>query len=49
MGSRVSPIVADIFMEDFEGRAFAAYPAADLPPVWKRFVDDVIAVVKKDP
>ena len=47
MGSPVSPIIADIFMEDFEDRAFAAYPAADLPRVWKRFVD-VIAVVKKD-
>ena len=48
MGSPVSPVIADIFMEDFEDRAFAAYPAADLPRVWKRFVDDVIAVVKKD-
>ena len=35
-------------MEDFKDQAFAAYTAADLPRVWKRFVDDVIVVVKKD-
>ena len=33
MGSPVSPVIADIFMEDFEDRAFAAYLAADLPCV----------------
>ena len=41
-------VIYDIFMEDFEDRAFAAYLAADLLRVWKRLVDDVIAVVKKD-
>ena len=46
MGSPVSPVIADIFMEDLENKAFASY--SSVPRVWKRFVDDVIAVVKKD-
>ena len=45
MGSPVSPIVADIFMEDLEDKTFATYDAT--PRVWYRFVDDVITVVKK--
>ena len=44
MGSPVSPVIADIFMEDLETKAFAAYAA---PRLWKRFVDDVIAVLMK--
>ena len=46
MGSPVSPVIADIFMEEFEDRAFATY--LSVPRIWNRFVDDVIAVVKKD-
>ena len=45
MGSPVSPIIADIFMEDLEDKTFATYVAT--PRVWYRFVDDVISVVKK--
>ena len=43
--SPVSPIIADIFMEDLEDKTFATYDAT--PRVWYRFVDDVISVVKK--
>ena len=45
MGSPVSPVIADIFMEDFEDKAFADHSA---PRLWRRFVDDVIAVILKE-
>ena len=45
MGSPVSPIIADIFMEDLEVKTFATHDATHR--VWYRFVDDVISVVKK--
>lgn len=38
MGSPLSPIVANLFMEDFETRALAS--ARLLPKLWKRYVDD---------
>ena len=38
MGSPVSPIVANLYMEHFEGKALAS--AANSPWVWYRFVDD---------
>jgi len=38
MGSPLSPVVANIFMEDFESKALAS--ARLLPKLWKRFVDD---------
>ena len=46
MGSPVSPVVSDIFMEDFEDKALS--DGSICPPLWKRFVDDVLAVVKRD-
>ena len=46
MGSPISPIVANIFMEDFENRALATSPCT--PKIWKRFVDDAFTVIKKD-
>ena len=45
MGSPVSPVIADIFMEDLEEKAFATYEELRL---WRRFVDDVIAIVTKE-
>ena len=38
MGSPLSPIVANLFMEKFENKALEAYPLK--PKMWKRYVDD---------
>jgi hypothetical protein len=38
MGSLLSPIVANLFMEKFERRSLDTYPLN--PTRWKRFVDD---------
>ena len=46
MGSSINPIVANIFMEDFENRALATSPCT--PKIWKRFVDDAFTVIRKD-
>ena len=46
MGSPISPIAANIFMEDFESRALATSPCT--PKIWKRFVDDAFTIIKKD-
>ena len=44
MGSPVSAIVANLFMEEYEGKALEAYQ--DPPKYWGRYVDDAIAVIK---
>jgi hypothetical protein len=42
MGSPLSPIFANIFMEDFEQKTIAS--ACFRPKVWLRYVDDIFAV-----
>ena len=44
MGSPISPIVANLYMEDFEIRAISS--AVHLPSIWKRFVDDTFVVME---
>lgn len=42
MGSPLSPVVANLFLEDFETRALDS--AADKPSCWLRYVDDTFVV-----
>ena len=46
MGSPISPIIANLFMEDLETRALntSQHP----PSLWKRYVDDTFTIIKKD-
>ena len=45
MGSSLSPIVANLFMEDLETKALATAPST--PKIWKRFVDDAFTIIQK--
>ena len=44
MGSPISPIVANLYMEDFEVRTINTSPHP--PFMWKRFSDDTFLVIK---
>ena len=47
MGSLVSPILANVFMEWLETIAIATTPEPTQPRLWKRYVDDVLEIVQK--
>ena len=44
MGSPVSPIIVNLYTEWLEQRAIATAPLNCRPRLWKRFVDDTLAV-----
>ena len=48
MGSPLSPLTANIFMEWLEQRAIHTAPLDHKPRLWKRYVDDILEIVKKN-
>jgi len=46
MGSPVSPILANLVMEDIENKAMSEFHHP--PKVWKRHVDDTFVVIKRE-
>ena len=47
MGSPVSVVIANLYMEWFEQTALRTAPAHIRPRLWKRFVDDIWEVIKR--
>ena len=45
MGSPLSPIVVNLFMEDLETKLLATVPST--PKIWKRFVDNTFTIIQK--
>ena len=46
MGSPISPLVANIYMEEFEKQAIST---STTPPIlWKRYVDDTFTIINKN-
>lgn len=48
MGSPVSPVVANIFMEMWEETALTSCPLDIKPRMWLRYVDDTFTIIPKD-
>ena len=48
MGSPVSPVIVTLFMEWLEQQAIATAPVTCQIRLWKRYVDDVMEIAKKE-
>ena len=46
MGSPISPLIANLFMEEFEVKALSSCPHP--PTLWLRFVDDTFVIIKTE-
>ena len=46
MGSPISPIIANLFLEDLETKALSSSPHP--PSMWKRYVDDTLTIINRD-
>ena len=46
IGSPISPLIANIFMEEFEVKALSSTP--NPPSLWLRFVDDTFVINKAE-
>ena len=46
MGSPISPLIANLFMEEFEVEALSTCPHP--PSLWLRFVDDIFVIIKAE-
>ena len=48
MGSPVSPLIANLYMENLEQKAITTSSPDIRPRFWKRYVDDILAVIPKN-
>ena len=46
MGSPISPLIASLFMKEFEVKALSTCPHT--PSLWLRFVDDTFVIIKAE-
>jgi len=47
IGSPVSPLVANMYMEHLDQKLHDTAPVELKPKLWKRYVDDILEVVKR--
>ncbi|KFD50626.1 hypothetical protein M513_08433 [Trichuris suis] len=46
MGSPLSPVLAELFMEHLEDKAFSEADKKILPRLFKRYVDDIFVIIE---